>query len=166
MKLDDGALMRFHDGELDAEAARRVRAAALADGALARRLDALSQLGDFVRAYAVLRSDELSRERHARQKARTARRAARAVSVGLCAAALFALWVRAPAPHTPNAGTGAAQVAFGFDAPAAPAVRVESIDFGAHDGAIFLVSAPTAATSDTTVVWLGDDAPARGIGTL
>lgn len=168
MKLDDRALMRFHDGELAAEDARRVRVAALADGSVARRLAALSQLGDFVRAFALLRPDELARERRVRQRARSARLATRAVSLGLCAAALFALWLRAPllAPQAAQARAVPSPPAFGFDAPSAPAVRVESIDFGAHDGAIFLVSAPVADASDTTVVWLGDDPPARGVGTL
>lgn len=167
MKLDDRALMRFHDGELDAEATRRVRATALADGAVARRLDALSQLGDFVRAFALVRSEELARERLRREKLRAARRAARAVSLALCAVALGALWLRA-VPPTDDAAFGPASGSapvFGFDEPAAPAVRVESVDFGDRDGAIFLVSAPAAANTDTTVVWLGEDLPA-GVGTL
>jgi hypothetical protein len=167
VKLDDATLMRFHDGELEAKQARRVRTSALADGAVARRLDALSQLGDFVRAFAVVRAEELARERLKRQRARTAGVRARAVSLALCAAALGALWFRA-SPLSPGAGTRAiaSDVAFGFDAPAGPAVSVESVDFGDHDGAIFLVSAAAAAAADTTVVWLGDEPPASGVGTL
>jgi hypothetical protein len=165
MKLDDVTLMRFHDGELDASEARRVRSSALSDGAVARRLDGLSQLGDFVRAFAIVRSEELARERLERQRARTARRRARIVSLALCAAALGALWFRA-APASPEARVLTTDAAFGFDAPAGPAVSVESIDFGVHEGAIFLVSAATAAAADTTVVWLGDEHPASGVGTL
>lgn len=168
MKLDDRTLMRFHDGELGAEDARRVRVAALADGSVARRLAALSQLGDFVRAFAVLRADDLAHERRQRQHARSTRLATRAVSLGLCAAAVFALWLRAPLlpREAATSRAVASEPAFGFEASAAPAVRVESIDFGAHDGAIFMVSAAAADASDTTVVWLGDDPPARGVGTL
>ncbi len=169
MKFDDSTLMRFHDGELDAEQARRVRAGALADGAVARRLAALSQLGDFVRAFASVRSEELARERLQRQQARTARRGARAVSLALCVAALGALWFRASPvmSHETRTRVVASESAFGFGTPFAPAVRVESVDFGEHDGAIFLVSAPTTAAADTTtVVWLGEDATPPGIGTL
>jgi anti-sigma factor RsiW len=168
VKFDDRTLMRFHDGELDAEQARRVRVTALADGAVARRLAALSQLGDFVRVFASVRRDELARERLQRQKARTARRGARAVSLALCVVALGALWFRASplVSHEPGTPVVVRDVAFEFDAPVAPAVRVESVDFGEHDGAIFLVSAPTTTASDTTVVWLGDDPPAAGVGTL
>jgi anti-sigma factor RsiW len=166
VKLDDRALMRFHDGELDPESARRVRATLLADGAVARRLDALSQLGDFVRAFALVRSDELARERLQRERARVARRAGRAVSLGLCAVALGALWLRVtpPATHVARAPVVTGQAVFGFDAPAAPGVSVESVDFGERDVTIFLVSAPAA--TDTTVVWLGDELPAAGVGTL
>jgi len=167
VKLDDRALMLFHDGELDPEQARRVRVAALSDGGVARRLDGLVQLGDFVRSFAVLRSAELARERRALEKARSARRIASAVSIGLCAAALFALWLRPPAsPHAPVVRTLASEASFGFETERGPAVRVESVDFGARDGAIFLVSAAAAASTDTTVVWLGDDSPASGVGTL
>ena len=122
--------------------------------------------GDFVRAFAVVRSEELARERLRRERSRVARRAGRAVSLGLCAVALGALWLRVtpPATHVARTPVTVSEAVFGFDAPAAPAVSVESIDFGARDGAIFLVSAPAA--TDTTVVWLGDDLPVAGVGTL
>jgi len=56
VRFSDTTLMLFHDGELDAEAARRVRVGRLVDRSVGARLDALAELGDAVRAWA-LRSD-------------------------------------------------------------------------------------------------------------
>ena len=53
MKLSDTTLMLFHDGELDAERARRVRAGRLVDPSVGARLEALAELGDAVRAWAL-----------------------------------------------------------------------------------------------------------------
>jgi len=51
-RLEDGTLMRFHDGELDAEDARRVALGRLVDPNVNVRLDALAALGSAVRAWA------------------------------------------------------------------------------------------------------------------
>jgi hypothetical protein len=53
VKLSDTTLMLFHDGELDAEDARRVRVRRLKDPSVGARLEALAELGDAVRAWAM-----------------------------------------------------------------------------------------------------------------
>jgi len=64
LRLSDTTLMLFHDGELDAERARRVRVGRLVDPSVGARLEALAELGDAVRAWALggdARGGELGR---------------------------------------------------------------------------------------------------------
>lgn len=64
MKLSDTTLMLFHDGELDAERARRVRAGRLVDPSVGARLAALAELGDAVRVWALGNGARAAPPRH------------------------------------------------------------------------------------------------------
>jgi hypothetical protein len=120
-------------------------------------------LGDAVRLWAVQAGVDAAGERREEQRKRTRRRALGVGSAALFAAAsaLFVL---------PTQGRAGADHASVLPAPGARAepliasgpVAVETVDFGAHPGAVFLVEAE--AQSETTVVWL-DDA-GNGAGTL
>jgi anti-sigma factor RsiW len=181
MKIDDLTLMAFHDGELDPERARSVRRALLADPGLAARREGLVQLGDFVRAWAA--AQEVSTVRAARpERASTSRVElvepklpfARPRARGAFGAALALLAVTLAIPSALPRGGGSGELSStatdgvgasvrATPAPREPAVAVESVDFGAQAGAIFLVQ---SAKSETTVVWLPDDPTPGTTGTL
>jgi anti-sigma factor RsiW len=180
MKLDDATLMAFHDGELDAESEQHVRLALLEDLEAARRLAGLEQLGAFVRVWASARGAAPVRVPQRRDRARTRVRASRArgVSAGTgrafgVALGLFGLTLLIPgqAPRVSESGDVAATGSRGVlslearrvPLAAEPAVAVESVDFGARGGEIFLVE---SAKSETTVVWLKDDPAPGATGTL
>jgi len=148
MTVSDRDVMLLFDGELDAERTRAIRAARVEDPSVDARLLALGQLSAFTRAWA--------RTQRSAGPAREARRASershvRARRMGVAAIAL-SLGVALIAPGRPETASpgGAARLA-----PATPAVAVENVDFGAHPGTIFSVR---GADTDTTVVWLSDDA--------
>jgi hypothetical protein len=144
MKVPDRDVMRFFDGELDAEASRRLAAERLRDPTVDARLAGLLQIAAFTRVWA--------RSRGVKARARSAPRREWTLRLALAgmAVALAALVV------VPRLG---ADVAIPSARPAAAglppaAVAVEQVDFGAHAGTIFSVS---AAGTETTVVWLSDD---------
>jgi hypothetical protein len=153
MKIDDVTLMRFHDGELDAESARRVRLARLSDRSVGARIEGLEQLGEFVRVWAANDASRGVRPVPApRSKPHRARSLAVAASlVALVSSIPGTLPSGAPAPGAP-AASGHAPAAARAPAPEPElAVAVENVDFGAREGAVFLVQ---SAVSETTVVWL------------
>lgn len=162
MKIDDATLMAFHDGELDAEAAQRVRVAKLADRSVSARLEALEQLGEFVRVWASTGQRVVERSPTPKK-----RRSARPLAV---AAALFGLALLVPDRAPRGEASPSASVVPGETAaahPAAhrfePAVAVENVDFGSRPGTVFLVE---SALSETTVVWLNEGPVASVTGTL
>lgn len=144
MRVPDRDVMRLFDGELTPEEARRLAAERLRDPSVDARLSALLQVAAFTRVWA--------RERGVRCSTRAPRREWRRplLALGGAAVALAALFV---VPRVTAHGAGGA-VAVPRALPAA-AVAVEQVDFGDHDGTIFSVS---AAGTETTVVWLSDDA--------
>jgi len=149
--VSDRDVMQLFDGELDAERARAIRAAGVDDPSVDARLLALAQLSAFTRAWARTRSPagptRAARRSLERSHARTRR-------IGVVAIAL-SLGVAVIAPGRPGETAsygGAAPLAPATTA--APAVAVENVDFGAHQGTIFSVR---GADTDTTVVWLSDD---------
>ena len=179
----DELLMRLHDDELsDEELAELEQRLDAEDRA---KLDGLAQVGDFVRALGSkdeAAADDIADAVMARIDAGEASRlgepkASRwtlpAVGLTLAAAAALALWVsREPPPPAPVAQplpTAPAVVVRRDPAPEpistpedeiSPAVAIEAVDFGSHNGAIFMVSAGDEAT--TPVVWLTDDAIESG----
>lgn len=144
MKISDHDVMRLFDGEIDAGTSRRVAAERVGDPTVDARLAGLLQVAAFTRVWA--------RARQVRAPARAGKRREwmLPLQVGLGGGVLaVAAFVLLP-------GLGSAEVT----APPArallpaAAVAVEQVDFGAHAGTIFSVS---AAGTETTVVWLSDD---------
>jgi hypothetical protein len=144
MKLSDRDLMRFFDGELDADASRLLAEERRRDPTVDARLAGLLQLAAFTRVWV--------RARGVKSPAKTAPRRewTLRLALGGMAVALAALVV------VPRLGGDRATPSAHPAAAALPpaAVAVEQVDFGAHAGTIFSVS--TAGT-ETTVVWLSDD---------
>ena len=167
MKLTDRTLMLFHDGELEADAERRVRVGRLVEPSVNLRLDALGALGDAVRAWALGASVDAGAERRRAQRARARRRAlAAGASVVFSAAVLPWLASRsAPLPNVTAERGASAAVVEPLLARAPEAVAVETVDFGARVGSIFSVQGGAAGES-TTVVWLRDDADGAAVGSL
>jgi negative regulator of sigma E activity len=181
--------MRYLDGDTDAVETAEVEAW-LASSPEARTLHGdLGQVGDAVRAVAGdqgIRADGIADRVMARLEAEPARRGRRwlalAPALGLAAAAAAAvvLYLRPPTPLEP-AGAGSALAVVGPSAllpPAAvapvvatavaeaepePGASIESVDFGASQGTIFMVSSgPEASGPETPVIWLMDDPPPPG----
>jgi hypothetical protein len=148
MKIPDLELMLFTDGELDEERARRVRVARLHHGEVGERLENIERIGEFVRAWAAKERVDGRAER--RRVLRAAARRKLLGSVAVMVAALVAI-----AEPRALSGQGGVEVSF---APA-PAVAIESVDFGTHAGTVFVVE---AGDSVTPVVWLAEDAKAEG----
>lgn len=147
--------MLFHDGELDAERARAVRVRRLHHPDVTARLEALSTLGDAVRTWAREAGVDAAAERRAGER-RQARRRVLSVGATVVAAALalpFALpsHERAGADNAPRDPVTSTR---GEPMVTSGPVAVETVDFGARPGAIFLVEGE--AQSETTVVWLDD----------
>jgi len=141
MKVTDLELMLFHDGELEAEGARRVRVARLTRADVSGRLAGIGQVGDFVRALAEARGIDPNVARREAAQGRRRRRAFGAVMLALAAGAVLGV------PEAPR------------HAEAAPAVAIEAVDFGSRTGTVFLVE---AGETQTAVVWLSDDARLAG----
>lgn len=147
--------MLFHDGELDAERARAVRVRRLHHPDVTARLEALSTLGAAVRTWAAETGVDAAAERRLGERRQARRRVLGAAVTALVAALALPLGLpsheRAGAdnvPRDPATSTrGEPQVASG-------PVAVETVDFGARPGAIFLVEGE--AQNETTVVWLDD----------
>ena len=145
MKVPDRDVMRLFDGELDEAERRRLAEARLRDPSVDARLAGLLQVAAFTRVWA--------RERRVRLMPRRVGRSERTLGLRLAVggavlsiAALFVL---------PRLGAGAAESATRAVPHGLPAVAVEHVDFGTRQGTIFSVS---AAGTETTVVWLSDDA--------
>lgn len=152
MTVSDRDVMLLFDGELDADRARAIRAKGVDDPSIDARLLALSQLSAFTRAWARTQSPARptreARRALERSHARTRKMGVLAIAVSLGVAVLVP-----GRPGEPASGGGAGSLAPATVA--APAVAVENVDFGAHPGTIFSVR---GAGTDTTVVWLSDDA--------
>jgi hypothetical protein len=147
MKVPDRDVMRLFDGELDARGRRRVAEERLRDPSVDARLAALRQVAAFTRVWA--------RERRVRSATHGVRRWERTLGVRLAlggAVLSLAALVFLPRLGSDTGGPAARPPSEGAWA---PAVAVEQVDFGAHPGTIFSVS---AAGTETTVVWLSDDA--------
>jgi negative regulator of sigma E activity len=177
-------LMRYHDGEVSDEEARFVAHALEHEPALLEELAAYTELGSFVRVFAEQRLPQQPfdiSERVMRAieppKARVHSllpRLATWVSLGVAIAAGSVLVVRSwsapPAPaigaHTGGAGesaelmprsssSAAPEVSAALEEePKPPPATIESVDFGANTGTVFVVSTDS---SDTPVVWMPDD---------
>jgi anti-sigma factor RsiW len=182
----DELLMRYADGELSPAEIEELERRLEGDPEASAIIDGLDQLGDVVRALgerqgqgagdiagAVLAQIE-SDERH--RPDAPPESGARPVpgwtfpvaAAGLAAAAAVAIWLatpgETPAPVARSLPT--AQPAAPSPTPApqpeddvAPSVAIEAVDFGSHNGAIFMVSAGNTATP---VVWLTDDVAESG----
>lgn len=146
MKVPDAWLMLYSDGELDAERARKVRVARLHHADVGTRLEGIERVGDFVRAWASREGVDAFELRR-----RALRSGERRRSLGT----LAVLLVVVAAVAEPMASRGSEEVA---QAPA-PAVAIESVDFGEGGGSVFVVEAGEGVTP---VVWLADDARAEG----
>ncbi|HEY4158956.1 MAG TPA: hypothetical protein VGM29_12695 [Polyangiaceae bacterium] len=155
-------LMRYYDGELPEVAARLVEHELMAESELRGELQSYEAIGECVRQWAEQRSrghddlvDDVMRAIAGRPYSKRVprRRSSHVlawVSLSLGLAAGAALLMRTltiqPAPASlvvPSAEHGAAR-----------SVAIESVDFGARGGTVFMVS---TTSSDTPVVWTDDD---------
>jgi len=178
----DELLMRLYDGELaDEEAAELQASLGPEDEGV---LGGLDQLGDLVRALgergdgaadgvadAVMARID-SGEASPLGEPKPSRWTLPAVAATLAAAAALAVWMsREPPPAEPVAQPLRTAPAVVAQKPGPepisqpeeetlPAVMIEAVDFGSHNGAIFMVSVGDEAT--TPVVWLTDDAGESG----
>jgi anti-sigma factor RsiW len=174
-------LMRYHDGEVSKAEAQLVEEALDQEPALLDELEAYSELGSFVRAWADLRSgrqldiaDSVMRaiEPSAERAHPLLPRLVTWVSVGVAIAAGSVLVVRswtappvAPAGAHANGASESASLSSSSRTPPQasgaaeadvkpPPATIESVDFGKNSGRIFVVSTDS---SDTPVVWMPDD---------
>jgi hypothetical protein len=144
VKVPDRDVMRLFDGELDGAEWRRLAEERVRDPSVDARLAGLLQVAAFTRVWA--------RERRVRTTRRAVRRWERTLGARLAlggAALILAAFFVLPRLGSGAVGDAARVVPHGL-----PAVAVEQVDFGAHAGTIFSVS---AAGTETTVVWLSDD---------
>jgi anti-sigma factor RsiW len=180
-RLNDELLMRLHDGELSDPEVRELERRLASDPQASSVLEGLHQIGDVVRALASERSaaaDGIADSVLARIEAEPcgsppmsrpipirSRWTLPAVAATLAAAAALFVWLgRAPDPVEsapvatlqPRPALEPSAAAPVSDEDIAPAVEIETVDFGSHNGAIFMVS---AGSESTPVVWLNDDAP-------
>jgi hypothetical protein len=160
MTVSDRELMLLHDGELDPERAKAIRAVSPCDPTITSRLTGLEQLSDFTRAWARARGKVVdpARARRVRWRSRVG------FALGAVAASVLGvLLASAPLGSDTEGRPSSRGAASTVDAEAAPAVSIESVDFGSHPGTIFSVR---GAGTDITVVWLSDDgqsAPAAAL---
>ena len=137
-RLEDGTLMRFHDGELDAEDARRVALGRLVDPNVNVRLDALAALGSAVRAWAARAGVDAAAERRRRARAQRRRRALAACgALTLAAALVLAPRAKVVGVDTVDASEQAASDMHGALGSVRGPVAVEAVDFGVHPGTTF-----------------------------
>lgn len=185
-------LMRYFDGELDADEAREVEAFLESSPEAKLSLLAWDRVGDAVRAIgedagapgvdiadAVMsRIGQPSKVAGASAaRARASRRwmaAVPAIGLSIAAAAAIALYLRPPvtspsavgmpsvareASEAPTAGVETSPSAFAAAAETGSGAAIESVDFGAIAGTIFMVpNGQSPEESETPVVWLMDDA--------
>ncbi len=177
MSSGDRDLMAYHDGELTPEEARSVAARLERDAGARARLRGIDQVGDWVRLWAEEKSrgfdvSEQVMARVTRPRAKPAAALGRwlpAAATTLALAATVALLVtsRRPAEHAavprgPVSLLPSAPPTPPIAAVAAPvpehSVAIESVDFGEHQGAIFMVG---GSQGETPVIWLADQPPDR-----
>lgn len=178
---DSDLIDRLYDGDLDAELERKAKARLAADPVAAARFERLALLGSLVREVeaerqvpAGLAESVMARLDEPAPSPRVFKRypaVAAAAGSALALAAAFVLWLgsqpRPAVPTSTGSVSGApahlaptAHDAAFADAPAEPlTVSIESVDFGATQGAIFLVS---AGVTDTMVVWTLDEPDPTG----
>ncbi len=170
---------RYYDGEADDAQAERARELIASDPKSREQFERLGLIGALLREAEGGRrlpatfTDRLM-ERVALEtppaKGKRAARFAAATASALALAALVSLWLRVPPPAADSSRAASAQVstpgsapslaeARDTDAASEPPVAIESVDFGATQGAIFLVS---AGVTDTMVVWTLDDPAPHG----
>jgi anti-sigma factor RsiW len=146
--VSDRDVMRLFDGELDPDEARRIAVERRGDPSVNTRLAGLSQVAAFTRVWARERGVKVPSRPLPRREWTLSRRLAFGGAVASLTA-LTALFLFGPGTTSGSA----------FSVPKslvpAAAVAVEQVDFGSHAGTIFSVS---AAGTETTVVWLSDDA--------
>ena len=166
---------RLYDRDLDQEQARRAEEQLASDPRAAARLERTKLIGSLVReleAERQLPSDFTDRvmaavERPSRPLSRLYPLVAAAAGSALALAAAVVLWIGSratpPVPSSLASATGVPSLvppnepgdALASDVSAEPpSVSIESVDFGATQGAIFLVS---AGLTDTMVVWTLDE---------
>jgi anti-sigma factor RsiW len=185
----DELLMRYVDGDLSPAEVEEVERRLESDPEAFAIVEGLDQLGDVVRALgeqraegagdiagAVLGRIEAAERSVTEPSPASGTRplpgwALPAVAAGLAAAAATAIWLatptEAPLPVARSMPTvqpaGPAESRPGPTAApeddVAPAAAIEAVDFGSHNGAIFVVSAGNEATP---VVWLTDDVAEGG----
>jgi hypothetical protein len=182
--VKDDLIYRLYDKDVDDEQARHVRALLAKDPRSAARFARLGLLGELVREVEAgrdLPADFTDRvmDRVAASGVVPRARAGRRVFAGamagsaLALAAAALLWVSNQAPSdapslaprksevmasaSPNPSVEPAEPVL-LAAVDAPPVAIESVDFGATQGAIFLVS---AGATDTMVVWTMDEPSPR-----
>jgi anti-sigma factor RsiW len=165
--IPEELLMRYHDGELDLAARRRVEELVSRDAVAQAQIERWVLIGDLIREADRARPapPDLAPAILQRIRGRRARWVRLSSYGGLAAAALLALWVGTtrpgPATSLPSKRAPLASLvpsrapAPPLDGPVVPAVAIESVDFGSTQGAIFVVSAPNDA--ETVVVWTLDD---------
>jgi negative regulator of sigma E activity len=178
---DPELIDRLYDADLDEAQAKRARERLAVDPRAAAHFERLQLIGSLVReveAERELPPDFTDRVMARIEPAGPSRRASKlyplvaaAAGSALALAAAVALWVRAPAPPGVPSSLATALGVPALSAPALPdgdalslevsaeppSVSIESVDFGATQGAIFLVS---AGVTDTMVVWtLDEEAP-------
>lgn len=182
MTVSRELLMRYHDGEVSEEEARAVEHALEQDPKVQDELEAYGEVGSFMRAWGEAHgaskfdiSDSVLAAidpPHARVHSLLPR-IATWISLGAAIAAGSMLVIRSwSGPHVQapvraassgNPAGMTAQSAPSAELPAAlteeeelkfPPATIESVDFGANPGTVFVVS---TESSETPVVWLPDD---------
>lgn len=180
MSVSRELLMRYHDGEVSEAEARAIEEAIEQEPALLEELEAYSEVGNFVRVWGEVHAapqfdiaaDVLRALEPPKPRVHLLPRVATWVSLGVAIAAGSVLVVRswsAP-PLAPGHAASSAEpsVSAAAQNPVAPEVSaaledeprpapatIESIDFGANPGTVFVVSTDS---SETPVIWLPDDA--------
>jgi negative regulator of sigma E activity len=170
---------RLYDGDVDDEQAKQARDRLTAEPRAAARFERLQLIGSLVReveAERELPADFTERVMERLEPGRSQRPlrisrlypALAAAAGSLALAAAVVLWVSGQSARGPSSSagrvlsvpsylpsSGSAEEALAHDAPGEPpTVTVASVDFGATQGAIFLVS---AGVTDTMVVWTLDE---------
>jgi anti-sigma factor RsiW len=174
---DSDLIDRLYDDDLDEEQAQHARQLLSADPRAAARLERVALIGSLIREIEDERrlpSDFTDRVMERVAPERDVRRVSKlypAFAAGASALALAAaavLWIGGqgapaipssvatalgvPSTAAPSQAGAEPLAADGLTEP--PAVSIESVDFGATQGAIFLVS---AGVTDTMVVWTLDE---------
>jgi anti-sigma factor RsiW len=175
--------MRYHDGEVSEAEALEVEQALLHEPALLEELEAYAELGSFVRAFAeqrvhgpldiserVMRAIEQPKAPVRTLLPRVATWVSLAAAIAAGSVLVVRSWSSPRAPAGAHAGganesaelmpsssnSAAPELSAALEAePKLPPATIESVDFGANTGMVFVVSTDS---SETPVVWMPDDA--------